>query len=101
MEFGEMMLSINCKKQGTANNALSVPRSFLNDGYSRNLVNTYFSNWLQAKAGVPQESVLCPLIFLAYTEDVTMEESSPDNTKLVPLRHQGNLDTLLKLRFRE
>ena len=65
---------------GITNNLLSVFHSFLNDRQSRNLVNTHTSNWFQTNTGVPQGSILSPLIFLIYTADLTMEEVLSKNT---------------------
>ena len=61
-------------KAGINNNLLSVFSSFLSDRYSRNLVNSHTSDWFQTTLGVPQGSILSPLIFLVYTADLTMEE---------------------------
>ena len=55
------------------NNNLSAFSSFLSDRYSRNLVNNYTNHWFQTTIGVPQDSILSPLIFLVYIADVTME----------------------------
>ena len=50
-------------KAGINNNLLSVFSSFLSDRYSRNLVNSHTSDWVQTTLGVPQGSILSPLIF--------------------------------------
>ena len=44
--------------------------SFLNDGYQRVVLNGQLSNWSKIKAGVPQASILGPLFFLVYTNDL-------------------------------
>ena len=51
-------------KAGINNNLLSVFSGFLSDRYSRNLVNSHTSDWLQTTFGVPQGYILSPLIFL-------------------------------------
>ena len=61
------------------NNLLSVFCSFLQDRFSRNLVNSYSSDWFLTDVGVPQGSLLSPLIFLVYTSDLTMEENIYSN----------------------
>ena len=67
-------------KAGLRKNLLSSFSSFLNNRHSRNLVNSYISDWfLVTERGVPQDSVLSPFIFLVYTADLTMEDTSPYN----------------------
>ena len=52
-------------KAGIINNLLSVFSSFLiSDRYSTNLMNSHTSDWFQTTLGVPQGSILSPLIFL-------------------------------------
>ena len=72
-------------KAGVKDNLLSVFSSFLTDRYSRNLVNSHTSDWFETITGVPQGSILSPLIFLVYTADLSMEESSnTENNPPIP-----------------
>ena len=51
--------------------------SFLNDRYQRVVINGQHSDWVPILAGVPQGSILGPLIFLLYINDF------PDNLNLL------------------
>ena len=59
---------------GIRNNLLSVFSSFLNDRFSRNLVNSHTSEWFLTQRGVPQGSILSAVLFLIFTADLTMED---------------------------
>ena len=73
---------------GINSNLLAVFSSFFTGRSFRNLVNSYTSEQNFSYTGVPQGSLLSPLIFLIFTADMTTEqvvqlEATPQESKYV------------------
>ena len=68
------------KRCGVSGKLLSLLESFLMDRKQRTVLNGQCSSWGDISAGVPQGSILGPLFFLVYINDLT--ENLKCNVKL-------------------
>ena len=92
-------LIFKLKQNGISGNLLNLLCDFLRNRKQRVLLNGQVSDWSDVRAGVPQGSILGPLLFLIYINDLSEGLSSntklfADDTSLFSVIHDSNTSAL-------
>ena len=66
-------LKYKLSKMGILGNLLEWIKSYLNSRKQRVVINGIESDWIYINAGVPQGSILGPLFFLIFINDIVLE----------------------------
>ena len=74
------MSHFKLKQNGISGNLINLLCDFLKNRKQSVLLNGQVCGWSDVKAGVPQGSILGPLLFLIYINDLS--EGLPSNAKL-------------------
>jgi hypothetical protein len=100
-------LLVKCRALGIRGKVLDWISEWLTNRRQRVAINGYYSDWATVTSGVPQGSVLGPLLFLIYVNDMDVKikgliSKFADDTKIGGVLEKGgvqlqeDLDTLCK-----
>ena len=84
------------KSVGVSDSLLSLIESFLSNRFQKVILNGQTSKWLPVKAGVPHGSIVGPLFYLIYINDLSDDlnstvKLSPDDTSQFSVVRDSNI----------
>ena len=91
-------LIFKLKANGVEGKMLNLIESFLNERYQRVVLKRQNSGWEKFEAGIPQGSILGPLLFHIYINDLSNNLESEvklfaDDTSIFSIVHDNDLST--------
>ena len=86
------------KQNGISGKLFDIITNFLKFRKQRVVLNEQYSSWISTEAGVPQGSILGPLLFLIYINNLsdyltTNVKLFADDTSLLLIAHNMNTST--------
>ena len=100
------LLLAKLKAYGFSNQALSLLQSYLCNRFQRSIINGSFSSWNAVITGVPQGSILRPLVFNIFLNDIFLFISkcqlcnySDDNTLFKSGKNMRKIKSDLEMDF--
>ena len=98
--FNHELLIAKLNSYGFSHDSLSLILNYLTNRKQRTRIDTTLSNWSQIKVGVPRGSILGPLLFNIFINDVFLfvkhtkiTNYADDNT---PYLYRNNADNVIK-----
>ena len=99
--LNQELLIAKLEAYGFHHSALTYISSYLSDRKQRTKVNNFLSSWSNIETGVPQGSILGPLIFNIYMNDIfyfireeDLANYADDNT---PYAIENEIETLISI----
>ena len=69
-------LIFTMRQNGNCGEMIDILEDFLRDRKQKVVLNGQCSSWVEIRAGIPQRSILRPLLFLIYVNDLSNDINS-------------------------